>query len=234
MRFRGTVLALCVLFGSAMANPGAHAAPPDGRPEPENARPAKPAGQAHVQPATSRQSSASHNRSGRLSCVPYARMVTGMEIRGDGWTWWRNASGRYARGRRPEPGSVMAFRATGGMSRGHVAVVSQVLGPRHVLINHANWAGPGIRRGTVMRNVSVIDVSEENDWTAVRVQTGYDPTTYGRVYPIYGFIYNRPDTAFASAPARDARHWEQIAEAPETMPARTSTPHRSEPAARHR
>ncbi|HYF07940.1 MAG TPA: CHAP domain-containing protein, partial [Acetobacteraceae bacterium] len=130
---------------------------------------------------------------GGLSCVPYARQATGMAITGNGRDWWHNAAGLYARGSRPEPGSVMAFPDSGGMRSGHVAVVERVVSPREITIHHANWAGPGIRRGTVMRGVSVVDVSEANDWTAVRVQVGHDNATFGRVYPVYGFIHNRPD-----------------------------------------
>lgn len=155
-------------------------------------------------------------RSGGISCVPYARMATGMAINGDGWQWWHNAAGRYSRGKRPEAGAVLTFRSSGNMSRGHVAVVDRVVGARHVLIDHANWAGPGIRRGTVMRDVSVVDVSPDNDWSAVRVQVGHDRGTFGRTYPTYGFIYNRPDpdTAFAGLPARRPATLEQMAEYP--------------------
>ncbi|RVT97959.1 CHAP domain-containing protein [Rhodovarius crocodyli] len=120
-------------------------------------------------------------------------MVTGMDVRGNGRDWWHNAAGRYARSRRPEVGSVLAFPSSGGMSAGHVAMVSRVLNNRHILIDHANWGGPGIRRGSVMQNVSVIDVSDDNSWTQVRVQVGYDPSQHGRAYPTYGFIHNRPD-----------------------------------------
>jgi surface antigen len=127
-----------------------------------------------------------------LSCVPFARMATGMEISGDARHWWNNAGGRYARGQAPERGSVLAFTSSGGMSRGHVAVVSRVAGPRTIHIDHSNWGGPGIRRGSVMRGVVVQDVSDRNDWTAVRVQVGHDSSSFGRTYPTHGFIYNRP------------------------------------------
>ncbi|NKC29225.1 CHAP domain-containing protein, partial [Falsiroseomonas selenitidurans] len=127
-----------------------------------------------------------------LSCVPFARMATGMTISGDARLWWNNAAGTYARGQAPERGSVLAFTASGGMRRGHVAVVSRILGPRTIHIDHANWGGPGIRRGTVMRGVVVMDVSDRNDWTAVRVQVGHDSSNFGRTYPTHGFIYNRP------------------------------------------
>lgn len=127
-----------------------------------------------------------------LSCVPFARMATGMNISGDARHWWHNAAGSYARGQHPERGAVLAFTASGGMSRGHVAVVSRVVNARTIEIDHSNWAGPGVRRGTVMRGVRVVDVSDRNDWTSVRVQVGHDSDTFGRTYPVHGFIYNRP------------------------------------------
>ncbi len=189
-------------------------------------QPSGVAGEATAQPSTVRQRVGSQRQgtqraapvrqAGGISCVPYARMATGMAVTGNGWQWWDNAAGLYSRGRRPEAGSVLAFQSSGGMSRGHVAVVNRVVGARHVMIEHANWAGPGIRRGTVMRDVSVVDVSEDNDWTAVRVQVGHDAGTFGRQYPTYGFIYNRPDpdTAFAGLAARRSARFEQVAEHP--------------------
>lgn len=128
---------------------------------------------------------------GGISCVPYARQATGMAISGNGRDWWHNAAGAYDRGNRPEVGSVMAFPASGGMRAGHVAVVERVVSQRELLIHHANWGGPGIRRGSIMRGVSVIDVSPHNDWTQVRVQVGHSSEYYGRVYAVYGFIHNR-------------------------------------------
>lgn len=126
-----------------------------------------------------------------LSCVPFARLSTGLNITGDAREWWHKAAGVYVRGQVPERGAVLAFPASGGMSRGHVAVVSRVLGPREILIDHSNWAAPGTRRGMVTRGVTVVDISDRNDWTAVRVQAGRDPSVLGRVYPTHGFIYNR-------------------------------------------
>ncbi|MBR0671867.1 CHAP domain-containing protein [Neoroseomonas soli] len=130
---------------------------------------------------------------GGISCVPYARQATGMAISGNGGQWWYNAAGLYARGNRPEVGSIMAFPGSGGMRAGHVAVVERVVSSREVLIHHANWGGPGIRRGSIMRGVSVVDASPQNDWTQVRVQVGHSSDNYGRTYAVQGFIYNRPD-----------------------------------------
>jgi surface antigen len=151
---------------------------------------------------------------GGISCVPYARQVTGMTISGNGGQWWYNAAGLYARSHRPEVGSILAFPGSGGMRAGHVAVVERVVSPREILIHHANWGGPGIRRGSIMRGVSVIDASPNNDWTQVRVQVGYSNENYGRIYAAQGFIHNRPDsggTVYASA-SRQAL--EEVAEAP--------------------
>lgn len=130
---------------------------------------------------------------GGISCVPYARQATGMAISGNGRDWWHNAAGLYARGNQPEVGSILAFPGSGAMRLGHVSVVERVVSSRELLVHHANWGGPGIRPGTIMRGVSVIDASPSNDWSQVRVQTGYTTENYGRSYPVYGFIYNRPD-----------------------------------------
>ena len=124
---------------------------------------------------------------GGLQCVPFARENTGIELSGNAANWWDNATGVYERGARPEVGSVLNFRATGRMRMGHVAVVSNVVNSRSVQIDHANWSG----RGVVTRNVTVVDVSPSNDWSAVRVALGNGD--FGSIYPTYGFIYDRPD-----------------------------------------
>lgn len=203
---------------AAAKSPTRHAA------RPQATTPAR-RGHAASPTAARRHRVATHASAGGMSCVPYARMVTGMQISGNGGQWWYSAAGTYDRGSRPEPGSILAFRATGRMSRGHVAVVNRVHGPRHIEIDHANWGGPGIRRGTIMRNVDVIDVSERNDWTQVRVQVGWDAGTYGSVYPTYGFIHNRPDrrmmTALSGSEAGTTpTAYEELAEAATATPSR--------------
>lgn len=134
---------------------------------------------------------------GGISCVPFARNDSGIAVAGNAWQWWDNAAGVYARGSVPEPGSVLTFRSNGRMRLGHVAVVSRVINPRQIEIEHANWWGPGAYGG-VARNIPVVDVSEANDWTAVRVGLGQS-AEYGSVYPTYGFIYDRPDTGVMMA-----------------------------------
>jgi surface antigen len=132
-----------------------------------------------------------------ISCVPYARQVSGIMVVGNAWQWWTNAAGEYARGYRPEPGSVLAFKANGRMRLGHVAVVERVINAREVIVDHANWPSTG-DRGAVSHNVAVVDVSEANNWSAVRVQLA-NRDDFGSVYPTYGFIYNRPDSGVVTA-----------------------------------
>ncbi len=127
-----------------------------------------------------------------VSCVPYARQVSGIKVAGNAWQWWNNSAGLYARGDQPESGSVLNFRSNGRMRLGHVAVVKRVVNAREVIVDHANWPSGG-SPGRISRNVAVVDVSEANNWSAVRVELGRD-NTFGSVYPTYGFIYNRPDT----------------------------------------
>lgn len=146
-----------------------------------------------------------------LQCVTFVRMVTGIQIFGDAWTWWEKATGKYARGKSPLSGAVLVFKPTGHMRRGHVAVVDQVLTDRIVQINHANWSPIDGERGKVEQDVTVIDVSPKNDWSSVKVW--YNPLgDMGHtVYPTYGFIYQAPDkgaatVADASAADQPAAH----------------------------
>lgn len=120
-------------------------------------------------------------RGGRVWCVPFARDASGIEIRGNAGTWWRQAEGRFARSRQPAMGAVMAFSATGSLPLGHVAVVSGIDSERQIRIDHANW-----RRNKVSLGMTVVDVSAKNDWTRVRVESS--PGSLGRVYRIDGFI----------------------------------------------
>ena len=124
-----------------------------------------------------------------LQCVPYARQVTGIQIRGDAWTWWDQADGRYARGFRPRVGAVMALRPHGNSHLGHVAAVSRIVDERTILIRHANWSPINGRRGQIEDNVKVIDVSPANDWSEVRVWYAPIQAIGGSVWPVQGFIY---------------------------------------------
>lgn len=119
-----------------------------------------------------------------LQCVAYARSIGEIQIFGDAWTWWDSAEGLYARGQRPQVGAVLVLGKKGG-SLGHVAVVRQIIDDRIVIAEHANW----LNRGEIEMNSPIMDVSPDNDWSAVRVW--YVPAkSWGvSVYPAYGFIY---------------------------------------------
>lgn len=129
-------------------------------------------------------------RGERVWCVPYARTASGVEIRGNAGTWWGQAKGVYQRGHQPQVGAVMAFAASQRIPKGHVAVVSEVVSPREIRVDHANW-----KRSRLSMGMSVIDVSDGNDWSRVKLES--QPDTYGSVYPINGFIY--PETVEADA-----------------------------------
>lgn len=147
-----------------------------------------------------------------LQCVPFARTASGIQIQGNAANWWDAANGVYARGQAPEAGSVLNFRATGSMRLGHVAVVKNVVNSREIEIDHANWAGPGASKGGVSRDIAVMDVSVNNDWSAVRVGLGHSGN-FGSVYPTYGFIYDRPDNGMVASAPPHVRY-EEVAEAP--------------------
>lgn len=134
-----------------------------------------------------------------VQCVPFARHLSGISIMGDARTWWAQAEGRYDRGSRPEIGAVLTFRPSGGMRLGHVSVVTGIVSSREILVDHANWPGPGVPRGRIARGVSVIDVSPNNDWTSVRVEIHGRGADYGRPYSTWGFIYPRDASGSASA-----------------------------------
>jgi surface antigen len=139
-----------------------------------------------------------HYVAATLQCVPYARAESGIVIKGNAANWWEAAAGVYARGSRPEAGAVLNFRSTGHMRLGHVAVVTNVLSAREIEVDHANWTRFSATKGNVSLAMRVIDVSPNNDWTAVRVELGHTGG-FGAVYPTYGFIYDRPDTGAMTA-----------------------------------
>src|SRR5918912_1333355 len=124
MRVQGTTLAFCLLLGGLVAapegvavaqqrsgqahkvaKPARHAMAAAQAPHRATARKARPVRSTSVAAA-----SASHRRSGSyhrgatasygggISCVPYARMVTGMQVSGNGGDWGYNAAGTYDRG----------------------------------------------------------------------------------------------------------------------------------------
>ena len=137
-----------------------------------------------------------------LQCVPFARALTGVTIFGDAHTWWEQAEGRYQRGETPKVGAVMAFRPHGNMRLGHVAAVRKILDKRTLLISHANWSTIDGMRGHIEEDVRVIDVSEDNDWSRVRVWYTPNSALGGNEWPLHGFIY--PEKARKEKEARAA------------------------------
>lgn len=117
-------------------------------------------------------------------CVPYARGLSGIDIRGNANTWWTQAAGQYPRSSAPAVGSVMVIQSSG---LGHVAVVTRIVSDRVVLVDHANWHG----REEVAVGVPVRDVSPDNSWSQVNVWW-LDTNQWGtKTYYVEGFIYPR-------------------------------------------
>lgn len=131
-----------------------------------------------------------------LSCVPYARATSGIDLSGNAWRWWDEAAGRYVRSRVPEVGAVLVLRRHGDMDEGHLAVVTRILGPREIAVTQANWVAHRIEHGQ-----PVVDVSPANNWTLVRVW--WPPVRALGItdYPADGFILPEPAAAGAVASA---------------------------------
>jgi len=124
---------------------------------------------------------------GGTECVPYARARSGIGIFGDAYTWWATAVGHYARGSKPAPGSVLVLQRTSRLRHGHLSVVTAVVGPREIRVDHANW-----QPDAVITSMPVIDVSPANDWSLLRFWN-QEARVWGGIYPAAGFIYNAPD-----------------------------------------
>lgn len=162
------------------------------------------------------------HRADYLWCVPYARDVSHINLSGDAFLWWAEAAGRYDRGERPEPGAVLNFRSSARIPMGHVAVVAQVVNSREILVDQANWVPD-----QVSRDVPVIDVSPNNNWSEVQVAIG--DSRFGATYPTYGFIYDQQPggrTIYASSGGAGSGGTE-VAEAPATDKIRLIAPNRT-------
>lgn len=120
----------------------------------------------------------------RLYCVQYARLRSGLAIFGDAKLWWSRAKNLYDRFTQPAVDAVMVFSGSRRIRRGHVAVVSAIVGPREIIVDHANWQN----RGEIDRNMPVLDVSAGNDWSKVRVWDMNSSRWGARIYQISGFI----------------------------------------------
>lgn len=134
-------------------------------------------------------------------CVRTVRAISDFTLQGDAWLWWQRAADVYDRDSRPAVGSVLVFKRSGRLGRGHVSLVSAVVDRRTIEVDHSWISGKGLRRG-----MRVSDVSANNDWSMVRVW--HEPTDQlgQRVYPTYGFILpagqrGRGDVIETSVPA---------------------------------
>ncbi len=119
-----------------------------------------------------------------LQCVPYARKQSGIRIFGDAWTWWSKADREFAKGAHPRRGAVMVIRGQKSR-RGHLAVVTKVVNSRQIVVEHANW----LNRGRIHLDTPVLDVSANNDWSAVRVWYTPGRQLGTSTYRVDGFIY---------------------------------------------
>ena len=83
----------------------------------------------------------------------------------------------------------VALRPHANSRLGHVAAVSKIVDSRTLLIRHANWSPINGRRGQIENDVKVVDVSPDNDWSAVRVWYAPLGQLGGTHWPVEGFIY---------------------------------------------
>ena len=141
------------------------------------------------------------SRHAGLQCAPFARELSGIALYGDAADWWDGAAGRYGRGQSPMLGGVLVFQRTGRLPFGHVSVVSRVMAARQIEVIQANWVA-----GQLDEDQLVVDVSEANDWSAVRVW--YPPADQlgAHTYETYGFVLpprpaTRAELARATRPA---------------------------------
>lgn len=126
------------------------------------------------------------NARANLQCVPFARRESGVEIFGNANTWWDQARSRYETTAEPEEQAVMVLRGYATDARGHVAVVKEVVSPRLIIVDHANW----LNHGEITRDVPIQDVSEAGDWSEVRVWHVPGRHWGARTYRVQGFILN--------------------------------------------
>jgi len=129
-----------------------------------------------------------HYSSDIISCVPYAREVSGIQISGDAYSWWEHAKGHYKRGHTPQPGAVLVLKRTSRMTSGHVAVVKNVIDDHTITVTHSNWGSDRKSRHIIYDSMRVEDTSAASDWSEVRFWND-QKNVYGFPYASYGFIY---------------------------------------------
>lgn len=117
-------------------------------------------------------------------CVEYARLRSGMAMFGDAKTWWNRAKNLYGRIESPVQEAVIVFSGSRRLSHGHVAVVTDIVSPREIRVDQANWQN----HGEIDHSTPVLDVSAANDWSKVRVWDVASHQFGSRIYAISGFI----------------------------------------------
>ena len=122
----------------------------------------------------------------QLECAPFARALTGVSLQGDAADWWTEASGRYDRSHQPQVGSILVLQRSYRLPHGHVSVVSRVISRRQIMVTQANWV-----HDRITEDQPVLDVSEDNDWSVVRVWWPPTGTLGVTEYQANGFI--RPE-----------------------------------------
>ena len=141
-----------------------------------------------------------------VNCVQFVKKASTVALHGNAYEWWDAAAGLYGRGTQPAPGAVMVFSKTRHLPYGHVALVQKQLDDRTVIVDHANWSRIGGRRGHVERSVRVIDVSDNNDWSKVRVWYASLSGVGDTVYGLRGFVYPKAPPPVHHRPMRHHSH----------------------------
>lgn len=125
-----------------------------------------------------------------VECAAYARLHSDIKIFGDASTWWNQAVGKYMRGATPASGAVMVLYAYASSDHGHVAIVRRVVSSREIRVDHANW----LNDGSIYLNDPVQDVSDANDWSAIRVWNIKTGGWGAKIYPVQGFLETDRDS----------------------------------------
>jgi len=125
-----------------------------------------------------------------MQCAAYARLHSDIKIFGDASTWWNQAVGKYMRGATPATGAVMVLHGYASSNHGHVAIVRRVVSSREIRIDHANW----LNDGSIYLNDPVLDVSDANDWSAIRVWNIKTGGWGAKIYPVQGFLETDRDS----------------------------------------
>jgi hypothetical protein len=119
-----------------------------------------------------------------ISCVPYARDHSKVNLHGDAYTWWKQAAGRFERSSSPSDGAVMVLTGYSGSGHAHLAVVREVVSSREIRVDHANW----LNNGMIYLNNPIADISPGNDWSLVLVWNLETHAWGTHPYTVQGFI----------------------------------------------